>query len=129
MARPAALTRAEKAYAEGLPTLTANEYLIAAGTFHGIHAIGAKLNPVPGVVSSGVEVIEAETFKMHCLQTPTGTKLILIASPSHPAPAAVLARLYEAYADYLKSPFQVPEMPIRSDAFDARCAGVVAAVR
>jgi len=57
-------------FIDGLPELTSNEYLVLAGTFHGIHAITARLNPIGP--SSGVEVIEAETFKMTCMQTPTG---------------------------------------------------------
>ena len=56
---------------EGLSQLTANEYLVLASTFHSIHAIASRISPVPG--SSGVEVIEAESFKMSCLQTPTGS--------------------------------------------------------
>lgn len=56
--------------AEGLAQLNSNDYLILASTFHSIHAIAARISPVPG--SSGVETIEAETFKMTCLQTPTG---------------------------------------------------------
>lgn len=76
---------------DGLPDLTANECtrvpeahssplacvlmdwaadLVLAGTFHGLHAITARLSPTGS--SSGVEVLEAETFKMTCLQTPTG---------------------------------------------------------
>lgn len=59
--------------AEGLSQLASNDYLILASTFHSIHAIASRISPVPG--SSGVEVIEAETFKMTCLQTPTGAWL------------------------------------------------------
>lgn len=56
--------------AEGLAQLNSNDYLILASTFHSIHAIASRISPVPG--SSGVETIEADTFKMTCLQTPTG---------------------------------------------------------
>lgn len=56
--------------ADGLAQLNSNDYLILASTFHSIHAIASRISPVPG--SSGVETIEAETFKMTCLQTPTG---------------------------------------------------------
>ena len=55
---------------EGLTQLSSNEYLVLASTFHSIHAIASRISPVPG--SSGVETIEAETFKMSCLQTSTG---------------------------------------------------------
>lgn len=56
--------------AEGLPTLTPNEYLVLAGTLHGIHAITAKISPTGR--SSGVQVIEGETFKLNIMLTLTG---------------------------------------------------------
>ncbi|KAK4058812.1 hypothetical protein OIO90_000258 [Microbotryomycetes sp. JL221] len=101
-----------KTYAEGLAQLTANEYLVLASTFHSIHAIASRISPVTG--SSGIEVIEAETFKMTCLQTPTGTKFVLMTTPSHPHAEQVLRKVYETYADYIKDPFYTIEMPIRS---------------
>ncbi|KAL8293062.1 hypothetical protein RQP46_000756 [Phenoliferia psychrophenolica] len=113
-----------KTYAQGLSSeLTSNEYLVLASTFHSIHAIASRISPVPG--SSGVEVIEAETFKMTCLQSPTGTKFVLLTTPSHPSPDQVLRRVYETYADYLKDPFYTTEMPIRSETFDTKLASVL----
>lgn len=55
---------------EGLAQLSQNEYLVLAGTFHGVHAIASRLSPTDR--SSGLEVFEAESFKMNCLQTLTG---------------------------------------------------------
>lgn len=55
---------------EGLASLSSNEYLVLAGTLHGIHAITSRLSPAGR--SSGVEVIEAETFKMSIFLTATG---------------------------------------------------------
>jgi len=57
-------------YSDGLAPLTSNEYLVLAGTLHGIHAITSRLSPTGP--SSGVQVIEGETFKMNVLLTPTG---------------------------------------------------------
>ncbi|GAA94217.1 uncharacterized protein L969DRAFT_86338 [Mixia osmundae IAM 14324] len=114
----------QKTFNDGLASLTSNEYLVLAGTYHGIHAITSRISPTGH--SSGVEVVEAEHFKMHCLQTPTGTKFVLISSPSHASPESVLRKIYEAYADVLKDPFYTAEMPIRSAAFDARVARCVA---
>lgn len=68
---------------EGLSQLTANEYLVLASTFHSIHAIASRISPVPG--SSGVEVIEAESFKMSCLQTPTGSSSHTVLVPLVPS--------------------------------------------
>ncbi|KAK4053834.1 hypothetical protein OIV83_001490 [Microbotryomycetes sp. JL201] len=112
-----------KTYAEGLAQLSANEYLVLASTFHSIHAIASRISPVPG--SSGIEVIEAETFKMTCLQTPTGTKFVLMTTPSHPRADRVLRRVYETYADYIKDPFYTIEMPIRSESFDTKLTAVI----
>jgi len=56
---------------EGLAALNSNDYLILASTFHSIHAIASRISPLDGP-SSGIETIEAETFKMNCFQTPTG---------------------------------------------------------
>ncbi|KAF9995956.1 hypothetical protein BGZ65_008435, partial [Modicella reniformis] len=58
-----------KDYSEGLAKLTSNEYLVLAGTFHGVHAITSKISPVPG--SSGIEMLETDTFRIHCFQTLT----------------------------------------------------------
>lgn len=58
-------------HSDGLAQLTSNEYLVLAGTLHGIHAITARLSP--SGPSSGATVIEAENFKMHILLTATGT--------------------------------------------------------
>jgi len=56
---------------DGLPHLTSNEYLVLAGTLHGIHAITSRLSPAGP--SSGAQVIEGETFKLNILLTHTGT--------------------------------------------------------
>lgn len=107
-----------RTYADGLATLSSNDNLILASTFHSIHAIASRISPVPR--SSGIHSIEADTFKMTCLQTPTGIKFVLSTTPSHPAPDAVLKRVYETYADYLKDPFYTIEMPIRSEVFEQK---------
>lgn len=57
-------------FLEGLPRLTSNEYLVLAGTLHGIHAITSRLSPTGP--SSGAQVIEGETFKMTIMLTATG---------------------------------------------------------
>ncbi|CAG8581255.1 2993_t:CDS:2 [Racocetra persica] len=97
----------QKDFNEGLAHLTANEYLVLAGTFHG------------NSTSSGLEVLEADSFKLYCFQTLTGTKFLIIADPTHPNIDHVLRRTYDVYSDYvMKNPFYTPEMPIRSELFD-----------
>lgn len=51
--------------------MTANEYLVLAGTLHGVHAITSKLSPTGK--GSGVQVIEGEDFKLNIMLTLTGT--------------------------------------------------------
>ncbi|KAG0147096.1 hypothetical protein CROQUDRAFT_722521 [Cronartium quercuum f. sp. fusiforme G11] len=111
----------QKTFNNGLlPNLSSNDYLILAGTFHGIHAISSKLSPVHPT-GSGIQFMEAETFKISCLQTLTGIKLLIFTSPSHPSPNKLLKKVYEAYGNLLKDPFYTAENPIRNESFDARC--------
>jgi hypothetical protein len=56
----------------GTQKLTSNEALILAGTLHGIHAITARLNPVPNTTNTGLETLEADNFKLTLLLTATG---------------------------------------------------------
>ncbi|KAK6865756.1 sybindin-like family protein [Apiospora arundinis] len=37
-----------RTFGEGLNQLNSNDYLVLAGTFHGVHAITARLNPLTG---------------------------------------------------------------------------------
>lgn len=60
----------QKNFSDGLQTLSSNDYLILAGTFHGVHAISRQISPVYG--SSGIEVLETSTFTLRCFQTLTG---------------------------------------------------------
>lgn len=122
--------------------LTSNEYLILAGTLHGIHAITSRLSPTGS--SSGAEVIEGETFKINIRLTPTGKyfrftfqytmragltlprvllgiKFVLLTSLAETTADMMLGKVYEVYADsVMKNPFHTPEMPIRSEGFDSR---------
>ena len=60
----------QKDYAEGLNKLTSNEYLVLAGTFHGINAIASKISPTGK--SSGITQLETDYFKLTVLTTLTG---------------------------------------------------------
>ncbi|EUC61668.1 transporter particle complex subunit [Rhizoctonia solani AG-3 Rhs1AP] len=115
----------QREFADGLAKLTSNEYLVLAGTLHGIHAITSRLSPINGP-SPGAHVIESESFKMSILLTATGTKFVLLTSLAEFGSPALLARVYEAYADaVMKNPFHTPEMPIRSVGFDTRVAALI----
>ncbi|KAH7923474.1 TRAPP complex subunit Trs23 [Leucogyrophana mollusca] len=114
----------QRNFADGLAQLTSNEYLVMAGTLHGIHAITSRLSPTGS--SSGAQVIEGESFKMTILLTATGTKFVLLTSLAETVAEPVLQKVYEAYADaVMKNPFHTPEMPIRSEGFDTRITALV----
>ncbi|KIM60809.1 hypothetical protein SCLCIDRAFT_123369 [Scleroderma citrinum Foug A] len=114
----------QRNFADGLAQLTSNEYLVLAGTLHGIHAITSRLSPTGS--SSGAQVIEGEFFKLTILLTATGTKFVLLTSLTETAAESILQKVYEIYADaVMKNPFHTPEMPIRSEGFDSRVAGLI----
>ncbi|KIM48813.1 hypothetical protein M413DRAFT_59990 [Hebeloma cylindrosporum] len=114
----------QRNFADGLALLTSNEYLVLAGTLHGIHAITSRLSPMGS--SSGVQVIEGESFKINIFLTVTGTKFVLLTSLSDTTAEVVLQRVYDIYADaVMKNPFHTPEMPIRSEGFDTRIGTLI----
>ncbi|KEY68478.1 hypothetical protein S7711_01250, partial [Stachybotrys chartarum IBT 7711] len=120
----------------GLNKISTNDYLVLAGTFHGIHAIAARLNPVKAPPSrptsegsmpsrpepsTGLEVLETENFRMQCFNTMTGTKFLLFTDTTQTNVDVTLRRIYDLYADYvMKNPFYSLEMPIRCDIFDRK---------
>ncbi|RDB21130.1 Transport protein particle subunit trs23 [Hypsizygus marmoreus] len=109
---------------DGLAQLTSNEYLVLAGTLHGIHAITSRLSPMGS--SSGAQIIEGEAFKITILLTATGTKFVLLTSLTDTSSDSILQKVYEAYSDaVMKNPFHTPEMPIRSEGFDTRITALI----
>ncbi|KAH3672902.1 hypothetical protein WICMUC_003989 [Wickerhamomyces mucosus] len=89
-------------FTPGLNKLTANEYLVLAGTIHGVFAIASKLTPTAlklstpsslssqssslsqtsshGSKNSGLRCIETDKFSIFIYQTLTGVKFMLITS-------------------------------------------------
>lgn len=53
------------------PKMTTNEKIFLASMFYPLFAIASQLSPEPK--SSGIEVLESDTFKLQCFQTLTGT--------------------------------------------------------
>ena len=47
-----------------------NDSLRVASLWHSMHAISQQLSPVAGC--SGIELLEADTFDLHCFQSLTG---------------------------------------------------------
>lgn len=108
----------------GRPRLTTNERIVLASTFHSFYAIASQLSPEPK--SSGIEVLEAGAFRLHCYQTVTGIKFIVLADARQASLEPLLRRLFELYADYaLKNPFYSLEMPIRCELFDTNLQAAV----
>ncbi|KFV55215.1 Trafficking protein particle complex subunit 4, partial [Gavia stellata] len=94
----------------GRHRLSSNEKLMLASMFHSLFAIGSQLSPEVG--SSGIEMLETDTFKLHCFQT-------LTADPRQAGIDSLLRKIYEIYSDFaLKNPFYSLEMPIRCELFD-----------
>ncbi|KAG2470242.1 TPPC4 protein, partial [Polypterus senegalus] len=101
----------------GRPRLSSNEKLMLASMFHSLFAIGSQLSPEEK--SSGIEMLETDTFKLHCFQTLTGIKFIILADPRQAGIDSLLRKIYEIYSDFaLKNPFYSLEMPIRCELFD-----------
>jgi len=59
----------------GRPKMTVNEKIFLASMFYPLFAIASQLSPEPR--SSGIETLEADTFKLQCFQTLTGTCLLI----------------------------------------------------
>lgn len=102
----------------GRPKMSTNEKIFLASMFYPLFAIASQLSPQPR--TSGIQVLEADTFRLHCFQTLTGVKFMLIVDPSQTGADLLLHRIYELYADYaLKNPFYSLEMPIRCEQFES----------
>ena len=50
-----------------------NDTLRVASLWHSMHAISQQLSPVSGC--SGIELLQADTFDLHCFQSLTGITL------------------------------------------------------
>lgn len=97
--------------------MTTNEKIFLASMFYPLFAIASQLSPEPRC--SGIEVLEADTFRLYCYQTLTGVKFMIVAEPSQPGMEILSKKVYELYADYaLKNPFYSLEMPIRCELFE-----------
>ncbi|KAI4200574.1 MAG: hypothetical protein LQ350_003821 [Teloschistes chrysophthalmus] len=114
-------------FSSPLSKLSSNDYLVLAGTFHGVHAITRSLTPspittvIPRSSLTGLEVLETTNFRLTCSQTATGVKFLLFTEPQQPNCDAIVGKLYELYADYvMKNPFYALEMPVRCEEFDRR---------
>ncbi|KAM9442621.1 trafficking protein particle complex subunit 4-like [Salvelinus alpinus] len=92
--------------------------------FHSLFAIGSQLSPEVG--STGIEMLETDMFKLHCFQTLTAIKFIVLTDPRQSGIDALLRKIYEIYSDFaLKNTFYSLEMPIRCELFDQNLKGAL----
>ncbi|KAJ5140980.1 Sybindin-like protein [Penicillium atrosanguineum] len=137
----------QREFQAGLRKLSTNDYLVLAGTFHGVHAITRSITPKiplapttnspaaspgtstpaassysypnPGASVSGLDYLESDKFRLTCFQTLTGTKFLLFTDPMTGNVETIINKIYDLYADYvMKNPFYQLEMPVRCEAFD-----------
>ncbi|OLN95956.1 Transport protein particle subunit trs23 [Colletotrichum chlorophyti] len=133
----------------GLNQLSTNDYLVLAGTFHGVHAITARLHPLKNQQDAinaaaaasaaasgglfnrpepptGLEVMETENFRLQCFTTMTGTKFLLFTDTTQTNIDVILRRIYDLYSDYvMKNPFYQLEMPVRCEMFERKLLSYV----
>lgn len=125
--------------ASQLNKLTANDYLVLAGTLHGVFAIASRLTPtavkltktasaLPSYTNSGLRCVETKEFNLYVYQTITGIKFLLVTTPTGAdlnyatdVAETAMKGCYEVYSDYvMKDPFYEIGMPIRGKAFERR---------
>lgn len=110
----------QKTLNEGHSKLTVNDYLVFASSFQSIHAISTGLSKKG---NSGIHYLSTKYFNLHCFQSLTGIKFILISDPQVTDAKEMLSLVYTHYSDYaMKNPFHTMEMPIKSDLFDKHVA-------
>eukprot|EP01079_Euglenida_sp_SAG-EU17-18_P003600 gene3600-4039_t len=117
----------------------ANDYLKLANMFDVLSAHAKEVSPLDN--SSGIFELEAETFKLHSLETlvpppppPTGLKFVVLldSGPVIGDVRKLLGHIYECYTDYvLKDPDYVMDsqgvgcQSIKSHRWEARLAKLV----
>lgn len=93
----------------GLLKLSVNDYLVLAGTLHGVHAIATRLRPagaegstessasinssiiatgkahLPDSNRLGLQSVETDLFSLYVFQTLTGVKFFIVTSPAKAA--------------------------------------------
>lgn len=99
-----------------------NDYLVIAGTFHSVHALTSRISP-NGSKSSGLQVMEMADSALHCFQTLTGVKFLILTELNQLNIDVITNQIYRLYADFvMKNPFYTLDMPIRCVKFDRELA-------
>ncbi|KAM9904563.1 hypothetical protein OXX69_007506 [Metschnikowia pulcherrima] len=120
----------------GLARLSANDYLVLAGTLHGVHAISTRIRAadlmvpkddtnsvngeilssgrarLPNTNTSGLQHVDTDLFSLYVFQTLTGLKFVIVTSPpKHAANArsgsqGELSRQFDAVGSAYKQFYQ-----------------------
>ena len=107
--------------------LDINDTLRLASVWHSLHAISRTRSVAPVRKSSGIELLETSTFNLHCFETKTGIKFMVVGGKNAIGVERLLRRVYDVYADFaMKNPFYELEQPIQAELFEER---VMIAVR
>ena len=107
--------------------LDVNDTLRLASVWHSLHAISRTRSVAPVRKSSGIELLETSTFNLHCFETKTGIKFMVVGGKNAIGVERLLRRVYDVYADFaMKNPFYELEQPIQAELFEER---VMIAVR
>ncbi|XP_018647107.1 synbindin, putative [Schistosoma mansoni] len=119
----------------GRPRLRPNDRIHLASMFHPLHSMARLLSPIPDssfsfvspandkkaprVWNSGIQTLETECCRVHCFETHTGVKFLLVTDVKLPmASREALRRVYEAYTDFvLKNPFYARNQPFNYEFF------------
>lgn len=119
----------------GRPRLRPNDRIHLAGMFQPLHQMARHFSPIPDtkfhissehgekksqhVFNSGIQTLETPCIRVHCFESTTGVKFLLVTDIKLPPTAREsLRRVYEAYTDYvLKNPFYSASQPFNFDFF------------
>lgn len=117
----------QRDFSEELNKLDANDYLVLAGTLHSVHALSSRISPTHH--SSGFRTVEMESAALHCFQSLTGVKIIVISDRWQRNISEIIKSLNCLYADYvMKNPFYTMDMPIRCSKFESHLASYVSTI-
>lgn len=116
-------------------SISPDQEIYVASIFHALSTISKQISPVPSDSKTfkeplGIKTLEADSFKVHCLETYTGMRFLGITKPEVKDITKFLQSVYEIYTDaVLKNPFYDLDMPIRLELFDRQLERVLADIR
>ena len=80
---------------------------------HSLHAIAGQLSPAPAC--TGIEALFADRFTLHCFQTLTGTKLLMVVEPDTPDVEDILRTMCARAVPWFRAQGPVPGVASNGD--------------